>query len=84
MGDLRDRMIEDRVHNSSSHTISLTLGIGCIILAVLFTRILGYLVTPDSTSARLVIVVSQIIMMGIGVYLVIRRPTILLANALLA
>lgn len=82
VGDLHKQMSND--HNSFSHTISLTLGIGCIILGILFTRILGYLVTADSTSARLVIFVSQIIILGIGLYLVIRRPTILLANALLA
>jgi hypothetical protein len=64
------------------------IGISCIVLGVsLNPWTLGHLLTPDgtinSTIGRSIIFAFQTIFIGFGFYLIIRRPAVSVANALL-
>jgi hypothetical protein len=85
MESVDGELIANRFKASVLHSISFWFGICCIILGLLFnTRILGYLVASDSTRFHTVVLVAQVIILAIGLYMVIRRPILSLANILLA
>jgi hypothetical protein len=75
-------------NNTYAFRVNFWLGIGCVLLGMsLNPWTLGHLLTPDgtinSTIGRSLIFALETIFVGFGLYLVIKRPTVSFANALL-